>query len=151
MYGDTRMIRKLARTMEEQGSAIRRDADALEAAAWEVVWDGLAARAMRDRVTDHATALRRTADGHDAAADALRHHADEVDRLKQRIAEIAARVAALVDGARERLADLAARAADAARRVVGDPVDELLDRFEPPPVGHMEWLQVPDQLPGVAA
>lgn len=41
---------------------------------------------------------------------ALRRHADEVDRLKDLIREIAHRVGGLIEGARSRLADLAGRA-----------------------------------------
>lgn len=151
MYGDTQAIRRLARAMEEQATAIRTDADELVSAAEQVWWEGMAARAMRERMIERALALRLTADRHDDAAQALRDHAAEVDRLKDLIADIARRVERLVDGARSRLADLAAKAVDAAKRVVSDPVDEVLAAFRPPPAGHLDWLAVPEQLPGVAA
>lgn len=148
MYGDTTVIRRLADRMQDQGSDIRRDADGLVSASHHVLWEGRAARAMRERMTERAVALRRTADQHDHAAQVLRHHADEVDRLKDLIRDIAHRVRGLVEGARSRLAGLAALAADLVRSVTPDPVDELLVSFRPPPEGHKDWLAVPDLIPG---
>jgi hypothetical protein len=141
MYGDTDAIRRLARTMREQGAALRSEAGTLLTRAEAVPWYGLAADAMRARVQAQATSLRRTARLSDDAAVALDHHADEVDRLKALIAEIERRVTALVAAARDRLAGLLAD-------VLPDPVDELLARFVPPPPGHRDWLLV--DLPGLA-
>jgi hypothetical protein len=140
MYGDTEVIRGLARTMREQGSALRSDAATLLRRAEAVPWHGLAADAMRARVEVQAGSLRRTAALSDAAAVALDRHADEVDRLKALIAEIERRVTALVAAARDRLAGLLGD-------VLPDPVDELLARFVPPPPGHRDWLLV--DLPGL--
>lgn len=148
MYGDTGVIRRLATQMSDQGSEIRDDADQLVSAAQLVVWEGRAAQAMRERMAERAVALRRTADEHDDAAQALRHHADEVDRLKDLIREIANRVRGLIEGARSRLADLADKALDLIKNLTPDPIDEMLSSFQPPPEGHKDWLDVPDQLPG---
>ncbi len=141
MYGDTEAIRRLARTMRDQGTALRTQADWLLARAESVAWRGLAADAMRARVCGQAEALRRTAGLADDAAVALDEHADEVDRLKALIAAIEQKAMALVATARERLAGLVAS-------VVPDQVDDLLDRFVPPPPGHRDWLLV--DLPGLA-
>lgn len=140
MYGDTEAIRRLARTMRDQGEALRSEAATLLARAEAVPWQGLAADAMRARVRAQTAALRRTAELSDEAATALVHHADEVDRLKALIAEIEQRVTALVSAARDRLAGLVAS-------VLPDPLDELLARFVPPPSGHRDWLLV--DLPGL--
>lgn len=148
MYGDTAVIRRLAAQMGDQGTEIRSDADQLVKASQLVVWEGRAAQAMRERMAERALALRRTADQHDDAAQALRHHADEVDRLTDLIREIAHRVMGLIDGARSRLADLAGKAVDLVEKIAPDPVDELISSFQPPPEGHRDWLDVPDQLPG---
>lgn len=148
MYGDTATIRRLADQMTEQAGDIRADADELVSVSQLVVWDGKAATAMRERMMQRAVALRRTADQHDDAAVALQHHAAEVDRLQERIADIARTVAGLVDAARTRLADLADRAMDLARTLLPDPVDEMLAGFRPPPADHKDWLEVPDRLPG---
>jgi hypothetical protein len=140
MYGDTEAIRGLARTMREQGTALRSEATALLGRAEAVAWQGLAADAMRASVLAQAASLRRTAGLSDDAAAALDRHADEVDRLKALIAEIERKVHALVDAARDRLTGLLAD-------VLPDPVDELLARFDPPPPGHRAWLLV--DLPGL--
>ena len=99
-------------------------------------------------MAERAVALRETADEHDDAAQALRHHADEDDRLKDLIREIAHRVRGLIEGARSRLADLADKALDLIKKVTPDPIDEMLSSFQPPPEGHKDWRDVPDQLPG---
>lgn len=148
MYGDTGVIRRLATQMSDQGTEIRSDADQLVQASQLVVWEGRAAKAMRERMAERAVALRRNADEHDDAARALRHHADEVDRLKDLISEIAKRVRGLIEGAKSRLAELAEKAIDLIKKVTPDPIDEMLSTFQPPPEGHKDWLDVPDQLPG---
>lgn len=140
MYGDSEAIRGLARTMRRQGTALRSQADWLLARAEAVPWEGLAAEAMRARVRAQVGGLRRTADLADDAAVALDQHADEVDRLKSLIAAIERQAMALVAAARDRLAGLVAS-------VLPDPIDELLDRFVPPPPGHRDWLLV--DLPGL--
>lgn len=150
MYGDTAVIRRLAAQLSEQGTEIRRDADRLVDASQLVLWEGRAARAMRERMAERAVALRRTADAHDGAAQALRHHADEVDRLKDRIREIAQRVRGLVEEARSRLSALADRAVDLVTSSTVDPFDEVLASFRPPPEGHLDWLRVLDQIPAGA-
>jgi hypothetical protein len=134
--------------MSEQGTEIRGDADQLVKASQLVVWDGRAAQAMRERMAERAVALRKSADEHDDGAQAMRHHADEVDRLKDLIRDIANRVRGLIEGAKSRLADLADKALDLIKKVTPDPIDEMLSSFQPPPEGHKDWLDVPDQLPG---
>jgi len=141
MYGDTEAIRGLARTMRGQGTTLRSQADRLRTHADAVPWEGLAADAMRARVHAQVAALRRTADLADDAAVALDQHADEVDRRKALIAAIEQKAMALVAAARDRLAGLVTS-------VLPDPVDELLDRFVPPPSGHRDWLLV--DLPGLS-
>jgi hypothetical protein len=141
MYGDTDAIRGLARTMREQGAALRSQADRLLMRAETAHWEGLAADAMRARVRVQVGGMRRTAELSDDAALALERHADEVDRLKALIAAIERKVMALVAAAKDRLAGLVSS-------VLPDPVDELLDRFVPPPPGHRDWLLV--DLPGLS-
>ena len=140
MYGDTEAIRGLARTMRDQGTALRSQADWLRMRADAVPWEGLAADAMRARVHAQVEALRHTADLGDVAAVALDQHADEVDQRKAVIAAIERKAMALVAAARDRLAGMVSS-------VLPDPVDELLDRFVPPPSGHRDWLLV--DLPGL--
>jgi hypothetical protein len=144
MYGDTDAIRGLARTMRGQAATLRAEAGHLLARAEAVPWEGLAADAMRARVRAQVGGLRRAAELADDAARSLVHHADEVDRVKALITAIERKVMALISAARDRLAGLAGLAAS----VLPDPVDELLDRFVPPPPGHRDWLVV--DLPGLS-
>lgn len=146
MYGDTEAIRWLARPMREQAEEIRREADRLLRDAETVPWQGLAADAMRTQARSRTQALRHTARLHEDAADALERHAAEVERVKALIAEIEDAVRALVASARERLAGIAGTVS-AGLGLSPDPVDELLDRFVPPPPGHRDWLTV--DLPGL--
>lgn len=147
MYGDTEIIRGLARTLREQAHDVRREADRLLREAESVPWQGVAADAMRHHARSRNRALRRNARLHDAAADALERHADEVERVKALIAAIEDAVRHLVAAARERLAGIAG-AVSAGLGLSPDPVDQLLDRFVPPPRGHRDWLTV--ELPGLA-
>ncbi|MCW2795371.1 hypothetical protein [Nocardioides sp.] len=148
MYGDTSVIRGLARSLRDQAADIRAEADLLVGQADHTHWTGLAADAMRSRARERAAALRRTAGLHEDAAQALDHHADEVDRIKDLIAAIERRVRQLVDGARDRLAGLAHHVTDGLRQVFPDPVDHLLDHFVAPQHGSRDWLDV--ELPGLA-
>ncbi len=147
MYGDTRAIRRLAADLRQQADDIRVQADALVGQAEAVEWQGWAADAMRLRARERGATLRRTAASHDDAADALDRHAAEVDRLKELIAAIERRVRGLIAGARDRLADLGHRLLEGVRGLLPEPVDQLLDRFLPPPPRHLDWLHV--ELPGL--
>ncbi|MBB6627691.1 hypothetical protein H5V45_10200 [Nocardioides sp. KIGAM211] len=147
MYGDTSVIRALARDLREQAADIRTEADRLVGQADAVHWKGLAADAMRHRTRERAAALRRSAGLHEDAADALDHHAHEVDRLKDLIAAIERKVHGLIEGARDRLADLGHGLVDGLRKVLPDAGDQLLDRFVPPPPGNKAWLDV--DVPGL--
>lgn len=142
MYGDTDAIRLLARQLRSRADEVRREAELLCIAADTVLWVGAAASALRQVTRSRVAALRRTADLHEEAAHALDRHAATVEAIKRLIAEIERRVRVLIAAARERIAALAG--------VVGaliDPLDDLLDRFVPPPSGHRDWLDV--HLPGV--
>ena len=147
MYGDTTVIRHLARELRDRATDIRAEADHLVARADGVPWSGLAADALRRRTHDRAGALRRSAGLHDDAADALDRHAAEVDRLKDLIAAIERRARSLVDAARDRLAEIGHGILDGLDHVLPDAGDELLDRFVPPAPGSREWLSV--DLPGL--
>jgi hypothetical protein len=135
MYGDTTVIRGLARTLREQGSDVRREAERLLAEAEAVAWEGLAADAMRALARRHSTDLRECCRLHEAAADALDHHAREVQRLQDLIAAIEHRVMRLLDGTTGGLHSVLSH-------VLPDAVDRWLAGFTPPPRGSREWLDV---------
>jgi len=135
MYGDMDAVRALARTLREQGSDIRSEADALVGRAEAVPWTGLAAEAMRRLARDHAGCLRTSAARHEDAAEALERHAREVDHVQAVIAAVERRFLHLVHGAGGVVHAVASR-------VVPDAVDHWLEHVEPPPHGSVEWLDV---------
>jgi hypothetical protein len=139
MYGDTTVIRGLARGLREQGADIRAEADVLVGRAEAVPWTGLAAEAMRALSRTHAGDLRACANLHDDAADALDRHAREVDHLKDLISAIERRVVHLVDSIGHGVSSLAHGLAG---HLVPDAVDDWLDHFDQPPHGSKEWLEV---------
>ncbi|MBO0847666.1 MAG: WXG100 family type VII secretion target [Nocardioides sp.] len=123
MYGDTEVIRALARQLRERGREIRAEADDLLRSAEAVPWSGLAADAMRRLADEHAGGLRSCSDAHDAAAESLERHAREVDHLKELIAEAERRVFDLFDS-------------------LPDDVAHWVHHFDPPSHGSLEWLDV---------
>ena len=152
MYGDTRAIRRLATQLRRQADDIRTEAEGLLVRADAVAWRGWTADAMRDHARGRVAGLRRSAQAHDEAAAALDRHASEVDRLQAVIAAIERRFHRLAAAARERLAGVGQSVLDGSllaglARALPDPVDELFDRFVPPPPGHRDWLTV--DLPGL--
>jgi predicted phage gp36 major capsid-like protein len=135
MYGDTDVVRALARELRARAGEIRSEAGDLLARAEAVPWTGLTADAMRRLARAHAAELRRCAGEHEAAADALDRHAREVDHLVDLIAAIERKARRLVDSAAGGLAGLVGH-------VVPGPLDDWLQHFDPPPHGSREWLDV---------
>jgi hypothetical protein len=144
MYGDTTVIRGLARRLRDQGADIRAEADSLAGHAEAVRWVGLAADAMRALARAHAGDLRQCAARHDDAADALDRHAREVDHLEDLIAAIERRVRGVLDSAGHALGGLA----HALSHVVPDPLEHWARHFVPPPQGSRDWLDV--HVPGAS-
>jgi ATPase subunit of ABC transporter with duplicated ATPase domains len=126
MYGDTTVIRGLARQLDEQAGEIVRDAHRLVAQADACPWSGWAADAMRRRSHERAAALHRAAGRHREAADALDRHADRVDQVVDLIAAAERRISRLLGG-----------------------LGELVESFVPPPPGHRDWLRT--ELPRLPA
>jgi uncharacterized protein YukE len=113
MYGDTEVMRRRAGQLREQAVDLRALADRLVAQTEGVGWAGRAGDALRERIRDRAAQLNRAAARHEAAAESLEHHLQEVDRLKELIAEAEQQAAGL------------------------DPAS-----FAAPPPGHRGWLRV---------
>lgn len=148
MYGDSAAIRGRARALRDQSVDVRAMADRLVGQIEQIGWDGRAARDLRERIRDRAAQLRDCAAQHETAAESLEKHLGETDRLKDAIAERQRKADSLVTEARNRIAAL--RASDDSEAGVSvDPTDEdvTLDRFDPPPAGHKDWLTV--ELPGL--
>lgn len=136
MYGEPDVLRSRVDDLREQAADVRSMADHLVARTDAMGWTGRAAAAMRARVAERAGHLRAAAAEHDSAADALSHHAQQVELLQESIADAERRVGELVADARTR-ADADSPTED----------DRLLLAFEAPPPGHRDWLDV--ELPGL--
>jgi hypothetical protein len=148
MYGDTTVIRALARRLREQGTQIRAEADSLLGCAEAVRWTGLAADAMRSLARDHAAHLRACAALHADAADALDRHAHEVDRLEELIARMEHRVLGALESAGHALGGLTHGLSDVVPDPLEHPLEHWAHHFVPPPHGSKEWLSV--HLPRVS-
>lgn len=158
MYGDTRVIRRLATRMDERAVELRATADRLVSAADRAQWWSVGGDRMRVQARDRAVRLRAVATEYDEAADRLREHAAEVDELTALIAEIERRVSSLVAGAVDRLRAAGHAIVEGLKegaRTVGslltgggepDPRDVRLAQYAGPPPGDKAWLDVPAQL-----
>jgi hypothetical protein len=135
MYGDTAVIRALARAMRERATDLRAEADRLVGQVEAVAWTGLASGAMRRAALEHARGLRLCAADHETAAAALDHHAREVDHVKELIAEIERRVRGLIESVTSGWSGLIGHLAP-------DPLAQWVSRFEPPSPGSRAWLGV---------
>jgi uncharacterized coiled-coil DUF342 family protein len=148
MYGDSDVMRRRADQLREQAVDLRALADQLVAQTEAIGWTGRAADSMRERVRERATHLRSAAADHDTAADSLDRHVQEVDTLKDAIADAERKATTLVADARTRVARIdAANEAEPDVRRVPDPDDRTHADFTPPPSGHKDWLAV--SLPGL--
>lgn len=148
--GDTELVRRRVQQLRDQGSDVQLMADQLVARVDALGWTGRAADSMRDRVGERARHLRRAADHHVAAADALADHVGAVDRVRDEIAAIELRTHALRDDARARVRAIeeanAERAAAGGVVVEPDRADTALLALDPPPPGHPAWLAL--EIPG---
>ncbi|MFC7726361.1 hypothetical protein ACFQW6_14705 [Nocardioides sp. GCM10028917] len=144
MYGDTAAGRKRVAQLREQGGDIRALAARLVSQAEAVPWHGKAAEAMRERIKERASHLRTAAAHHETAADSLARHLAEVDTLKEAIDVRAHKATTLVEDARTRAGEASGPNGIPAET---DEADAALLAFDPPPVGHKDWLTV--TLPGL--
>ena len=131
MYGDTTVVRALARAMREQAADIHGESAALLARAEAVPWSGMAADAMRapgPRPRDGAGRIGRA---HERAAVALERHAREVDHVKALVAAAEHRVRAALDAVGAGLTGL-----------LRSRVAHWLAHADLPPPGHLAWLDV---------
>ena len=131
MYGDTAVVRALARAMREQAADIHGESAALLARVDAVPWTGLAADAMRRLSHDHAAGLAASARAHQRAAVALEHHAREVDHAK-----------ALIAAAERRVQEVLDSLGGGVKGLLRSRVGHWLAHADLPPPGHLAWLEV---------
>lgn len=118
MYGDSDVIRRRISRLREQAGDIRASADKLVAQSEATPWRGRAAETLRARLKERAVRLRAVADQHEAAAETLGKHLQQVDQLKEAIEAAEKQTASLAEEGR------------------------VAEGFEAPPSGHKDWLEV---------
>ena len=127
MYGDTAVIRRQADRMDERAGDLRAKARSLSAVAEATVWVSVGGNRMKERVAERRVDIEATATAYEQAADALRHHADEVDEIKHRISMIEDTIRGLISGAIDRVRDLAGAVVDG---VIGGVVGGVVGAVE---------------------
>ena len=151
MYGEPRKIREVAERLERRADQLRAEADELHTASETTGWVSVAADRMREAARERRDELVRVAREYDEAALRVREHAAEVQRLLDLIGAIERQVRALVSEAVDRVKDAAGAVVDGIKDALspGDERDRRLAATPLPPPGHRDWLELPDQLPGV--
>lgn len=151
MYGEPRRIREVAERLERRAEQLRHQADQLHSRSESVQWVSLAADRMRRAAADRRDELVQVARDYEEAAQRVREHADRVEELLDLIASIEKQARAIIDGAIHAVRS----AADAIVSGIKDAFDgddeqaRRIARTATPPPGHMAWLDVPEQIPGI--
>lgn len=151
MYGEPRKIREVAERLERRAAQLRAEADELHTASETLPWVSTAADRMREQARTRRDELVQVAREYDEAAEKVRQHAAEVQRLLDLIATIERQVRALVSEAISRVRDAVSSIAHGIKDALtpGDEDDKRLAETPCPPPGHRDWLDMPDQVPGV--
>lgn len=151
MYGEPAKIREVAQRLERRAEALRAEADALHSASEAVAWTSVAAQRMREQAAQRRDELVRVAREYDEAAEKVRAHAAEVQRLLDLIASIERQVRAIIAEALDRLKSAVSAVVNGIKDALtpGDEEDRRLAETATPPPGHRDWLDMPDVVPGV--
>lgn len=151
MYGEPRKIREVAERLERRAGQLRSEADELHTASETIAWVSVAADRMREHARERRDELVQVAREYDEAAHRVREHAAELQRLLDLIGAIERQVRAIVSEAIDRVTDAVGAVVDGITDALspGDEQDEKLAATPMPPPGHKDWLEMPDQVPGV--
>lgn len=96
MYGEPRKIREVAERLERRAAQLRAEADELHTASEGSPWVSAAADRMREHARASLDELVQVAREYDEAAEKVRAHATEVQRLLDLIAAIERQVRAII-------------------------------------------------------
>jgi len=151
MYGEPRKIREVAERLESRAEQLRSEADELHTASQNSPWVSVAGDRMRAHARERRDELRGVAREYDEAAQKVRDHAVEVQRLLDLIAAIERQVRAIIGEAVSRLKDAVSAVVGGIKDALtpGDEDDRRLAETPTPPPGHKDWLDMPDAVPGV--
>jgi chromosome segregation ATPase len=151
MYGEPSRIREVAERLERRAEQLRAEADELHAASETTAWTSLAADRMREQARARRDEIRGVAREYDEAAQRVRAHAAEVQRLLDLIATIERQVRSIISDALGRINDALSSIASGIKDALtpGDEDDRRIAQTPTPPSGHKDWLDMPDLVPGV--
>ena len=151
MYGEPSRIRDVAERLERRAEQLRAEADELHAASEAVAWTSVAADRMRGHARARRDEIRAVAGEYDEAAQKVRAHAAEVQRLLDLIATIERQVRSIISDALSRVNDALAGIASGIKDALtpGDQEDRRIAQTPTPPPGHKDWLDMPEVVPGV--
>lgn len=151
MYGEPHKIREVAERLERRAEQLRSEADELHTASETSPWVSVAGDRMRDHARERRDELLGVARKYDEAAERIRDHAAEVQRLLDLIAAIERQVRAIIGEAVSRIKDAVSAIAGGIKDALtpGDEDDKRLAETSTPPPGHKDWLDMPDVVPGV--
>ena len=151
MYGEPHKIREVAERLESRAEQLRAEADELHTASETSPWVSVAGDRMRAHARERRDELVGVAREYDEAAEKVRAHADEVQRLLDLIAAIERQVRAIIGEAVSRIKDAVSSIASGIKDALtpGDEDDRRLAETPTPPPGHKDWLDMPDVVPGV--
>ena len=139
MYGDPDALDKLAAGLKKHATEVREHADEHQRLGQAARWVSTAAQAYRDKVTQDKAAAYQVADRIDAAAAALRAHAQE-------IRETLAVIARFERAATEWFNETAHKVANTFEDVVDTATGAVKRLFSDPP--WKTWPIGPASLPG---
>lgn len=151
MYGEPRKIREVAERLERRAQQLRSEADQLHTASETSPWVSVAGDRMRAHARGRRDELLGVAREYDEAAERVRAHAAEVQRLLDLIATIERQVRAIIGEALGRINDALSSVASGIKDALtpGDENDRRLAETPTPPPGHKDWLDMPDVVRGV--
>lgn len=151
MYGEPGKIREVAERLERRADQLRTEADELHTASQEIGWTSVAADRMREQAGQRRDDLRAVARDYEEAAQKVREHAAEVQRLLDLIATIERQARAIIAGAIDRIGDAVSDVIGGIKDALtpGDEADKRLAETPTPPPGHKDWLDMPDVIPGI--
>ncbi len=151
MYGEPHKIREVAERLERRAGQLRSEADELHTASETSPWVSVAGDRMRAHARERRDELLGVAREYDEAAERIRDHAAEVQRLLDLIAAIERQVRAIIGEAVSRIKDAVSAIAGGIKDALtpGDEDDKRLAETSTPPPGHKDWLDMPDVVPGV--
>ena len=150
MYGEPKKIREVAERLEARADTLRSQASEIHARSEESPWVSVAADRMREMARERRDELHAVARDYDDAAQRVREHAAEVERILDLIAAIEKKAKAIISAAFDRISGAVSDVLGGIKDALpGDEDDRRIAETSTPPPGHKDWLDIPDIIPGI--